>query len=418
MADNVGIERMARTINKLSDKGVKAKSEPGRYGDGGGLYLQISSYGTKAWVFRYMLDGKARHMGLGSVNDFTLAEARERARKARQKLTDGIDPLAEREVGKAVTKAEAAKQMTFATAAERYIASKSDGWRSEVHKAQWASTLKMHAAALSDMDVSTIETAHVMSVLEPIWRTKTETASRVRGRIEKVLDWAAFHKLRAGENPARWRGHLDQVLSARSKVAKVKPHPAMPYVAIGGFMATLRALDSTSARALEFTILCAARTGEVIGARWDEIDLAGKVWTIPAGRMKAEKEHRVPLSERAVAILKALPREGEYVFPGAKKDKPLSNMAMLELLRGMKGVPGLTVHGFRSTFRDWAGETTAHPREVIEHALAHQLADKAEAAYQRGDLLAKRARLMADWATYCARKPHVGNVVGIEQARA
>jgi integrase len=418
MADPQGFERMPRTINKLSDTAVKAKNDPGRYADGGGLYLQVSSYGTKAWVFRYMLNGKARHMGLGAYPTFKLAEARERARKARQQLTDGIDPLATKDEQKAVAKVVEAKRVTFKDAAERYIKAKGDEWKNAVHRSQWENTLKTYAEPIiGSLDVGSIETAHILNVLEPIWRTKTETASRVRGRIESVLDWATFHKFRSGENPARWRGHLDQVLPARSKVAKPKSHPAMPYAAISGFMGKLRDLDGVSARALEFTILTAARTGETIGARRDEIDMDGKVWTVPADRMKAGKEHRVPLSDRAIAILKALPSEGDYVFPGAKKDKPLSNMAMLELLR-QHGPDGLTVHGFRSTFRDWAGETTAHPREVIEHALAHQLADKAEAAYQRGDLLAKRARLMADWARYCAKLPTVGNVVDIEQARA
>lgn len=409
-----------RAINKLTAAEVAKKMKPGRYGDGGGLWLQVSSYGSKAWVFRYMLDGKARHMGLGSIDTFSLKEARERARQSRQLIADGIDPLETKRAKRSSLKAEAAKRMTFAQAAERYIASKSEGWRNEVHKAQWANTLNTHAASLNEMDVSAIGTAHIMSVIEPIWRTKTETASRLRGRIEKVLDWAAFHKLRSGDNPARWRGHLDQVLAPRSKVKQVKPHAAMPYAVVGAFAERLRALESISARALEFTILTAVRTKEATQARWQEIDLAGKVWTIPRERMKANKEHRVPLSDRAVAILTALPREGDYVFPGARKDKPLSNAAMSELLKGMIGTKAkdATVHGFRSTFRDWAGETTAHPREVIEHALAHQLRDKAEAAYQRGDLLAKRARLMADWAKYCATKPAVGNIVDIGQARA
>ena len=263
-----------RAINKLSATEVAKKTKPGRYGDGGGLWLQVSSYGSKAWVFRYMLDGKARHMGLGSVDTFSLKEARERAREARQLVADGVDPIETKRAKRSSARAVEAKRMTFAKAAERYIASKSEGWRNEVHKTQWANTLKTHAASLSEMDVSAIGTAHIMEVLEPIWRTKTETASRVRGRIERVLDYATFHKLRSGENPARWRGHLDQVLAARSKVKKVKPHAAMPYAALGGFMERLRALDSVSARALEFTILTAARTREAIEARWDEIDLA------------------------------------------------------------------------------------------------------------------------------------------------
>lgn len=408
-----------RAINKLSYAEVAKKVVPGRYGDGGGLWLQVSPTGTKAWIFRYMLDGKARHMGLGAVETFSLKEARERARQARQLLADGVDPLAEREAKRETRKAAEAKRLTFKAAAAEYIAAHSGGWRNEKHGEQWTNTLTTYAYPhIGELDVSSIDKAHIVNVLKPIWTTKTETASRVRGRIEKVLGWATANGHRSGENPARWRDHLEHSFPARRKVAKPESHPAMPYATIGAFMQRLREQSAVSARALEFTILTAARTGETIGARWSEIDLAGKLWTIPAGRMKAEKEHRVPLSDRAVAILSALPTEGDYVFPGAKKGKPLSNMAMLEMLRGMAEAKGLTVHGFRSTFRDWAGETTAHPREVIEHALAHQLKDKAEAAYQRGDLLAKRARLMADWAKFCAKVPTVGNVVDIEQARA
>lgn len=408
-----------RAINKLSAIEVAKKAEPGRYGDGGGLWLQVSSYGTKAWVFRYMLDGKARHMGLGSVDTFSLKEARERARLARQLLADGVDPLAAREAKRATTKAEEAMRMTFSQASEKYIAANRSEWRNAKHAEQWANTLKTYAdPVIGKLDVSAIETAHIVSILEPIWTTKTETAKRVRGRIENVLDWATFAKFRKGDNPARWRGHLDKALPRPSKVAKPQSHPAMPYAALSPFVSRLRERDGISARALEFTILTAARTGEVIGAKWGEIDFDAKVWTIPAERMKAEKEHRVPLSARAIEILKALPTEGEYVFPGARPKRPLSNMAMLELLRGMDGTAGLVVHGFRSTFRDWAGEMTAHPREVIEHALAHRLADKAEAAYQRGTLFPKRIRLMEDWAKFCTAKPPVGNVVGIGQAAA
>lgn len=410
---------MARTINKLSAAEVARKSKVGRYADGGGLYLQVSAYGTKAWLFRYMLDGKARHMGLGSVDTFSLKEARERARLARQLVADGVDPLDERRAKQSAAKAEDAKRMTFNEAAERYIKLKGDEWRNAKHADQWANTLKTYAEpVIGSLDVSDIETAHIMNVLEPIWAAKTETAKRVRGRIENVLDWATARKYRTGDNPARWRGHLDKMLAAPSKIAKRKHHPAMPYASLPAFMERLRERDGISARALEFTILSAARTGEVIGAQWGEIDLVGKVWTIPAERMKASREQRVPLSDRAVAILEAMPREGEFVFPGARAKKPLSNMAMLELLRGMEAGEGLTVHGFRSSFRDWAGETTAHPREVIEHALAHRLADKAEAAYQRGTLFPKRVRLMADWSKYCASKPATGNVVPMHAERA
>lgn len=405
-----------RAINKLSATEVAKKTTPGRYGDGGGLYLQVSSYGSKAWVFRYMLDGKARHMGLGSVDTFSLKEARERARQARQLVTDGNDPIEIKRAKRSTSLAATAKRMTFKEAAERFIKDKGDAWRSPVHRQQWTNTLATYAEPIiGNLSVAEIETAHIVKVLEPIWREKTETASRLRGRIETVLNWATVHGLRAGENPARWRGHLQNLFPAKGKGVG---HAALPYAALGGFMARLREREGVSARALEFTILTAARTGEVIGAKWDEFDLDAKVWTIPVERMKAKKEHRVPLSARAVEILKALPREGEYVFPGARAKKPLSNMAMSELLKGMIPAKEATVHGFRSTFREWAGEMSAHPREVIEHALAHQLADKAEAAYQRGTLFPKRIRLMDDWAKFCATNAPVGNVVGIGQARA
>lgn len=407
-----------RAINKLSATEVARKTKPGRYGDGGGLWLQVSSYGSKAWVFRYMLDGKARHMGLGSVDTFSLKEARERARLARQLVADGVDPIETKRAKRSSSSAASAKRITFKEAAERFIKAKGGEWRSPVHRQQWENTLATYAEPIiGNLSVAEIETAHIVNVLEPIWREKTETANRLRGRIEAVLNWATTHKYRSGENPARWRGHLQNLFPAKAKIAKAVSHPAMPYAALGGFMERLRDRDGVSARALEFTILSAARTGEVREAEWGEFDLDAKVWTIPAERMKARKEHRVPLSARAVELLKALPREGDYVFPGARPKKPLSDMAMLELLRGMEG-NGLTVHGFRSTFREWAGEMTAHPREVIEHALAHQLADKAEAAYQRGSLFPKRVRLMDDWAKFCATKPPVGNVVGIGQARA
>ena len=348
-----------------------------------------------------------------------MKEARERARQSRQLIADGVDPIGARDAKRSSLKAADAKRITFSQAAERYINANRSEWRNAKHGEQWANTLKTYAdPIIGKLDVSEIETAHIVSILEPIWSTKTETAKRVRGRIENVLDWATFAKFRKGDNPARWRGHLDKALPRPSKVAKSVSHPAMPYPALSAFVARLREREGVSARALEFTILTAARTGEVIGAKWGEFNLDGKIWTIPAERMKAQKEHDVPLSARAVEILKALPREGEYVFPGARAKKPLSNMAMLELLRGMHGTTGLVVHGFRSTFRDWAGEMTAHPREVIEHALAHQLADKAEKAYQRGTLLPKRVRLMDDWAKFCATKPNVSNVVGIGQARA
>ncbi|TPN28364.1 DUF4102 domain-containing protein [Mesorhizobium sp. B2-3-3] len=401
-------------INKLSAVEVAKKSKPGTYGDGGGLYLQVTkstskkaSEGevTKSWLFRFMLAGKARSMGLGDIQTFNLKEARERAREARQKVTDGIDPIEQRneKEKKAAVRAEDAKRVTFKQASERYIAAHKAGWKNAKHAEQWKNTLETYAwPTIGDLPVAKVETAHIMQILEPIWTEKTETASRVRGRVEMVLDWATARHYRSGDNPARWRGHLDKLLPARSKVAKVEHHAAMPYVELPAFMARLRKMDSISARAVEFTILNAVRTGEAIGAKEGEFDFANKVWTIPAERMKAGKPHRVPLSDRAITLLEALPREAgsPYMFAGARPGKPLSNMAMLELLRGMEGIDGLTVHGFRSTFRDWAAERSNFPREIAEAALAHTVRDKTEASYQRGDMLEKRRRMMTAWAAF------------------
>ncbi|MER9277628.1 integrase arm-type DNA-binding domain-containing protein [Mesorhizobium sp. M0522] len=409
---------MARSINKLSAVEVAKKSKPGTYGDGNGLYLQVAKSTakdaqegnvTKSWLFRFMLAGKARYMGLGDVNTFSLQEARKRAREARQKVADGIDPIEERKEKKSTHRADEAKRITFKQASERYIASQKAGWKNAKHADQWKNTLEKYAwPFIGDLPVAKVETAHIHQILDPIWKTRTETASRVRGRVESVLDWATVRGFRPkGDNPARWRGHLDKTLPARAKVAKVQHHAAMPYDELPAFMTRLRSMDSISARALEFTVLTAVRTGEAIGATEDEFDFQKKLWTIPAERMKADRPHRVPLSDRAIAILKSVPREADshYIFPGARKGKPLSNMAMLELLRGMDGIEGLTVHGFRSTFRDWAAERSNFPREVAEAALAHILSDKTEAAYQRGDMLEKRRRLMTAWAGYCSTAP-------------
>ncbi|MER9554671.1 integrase arm-type DNA-binding domain-containing protein [Mesorhizobium sp. M0323] len=408
---------MARSINKLSAVEVAKKSKPGTYSDGGGLYLQVAKSTakgaqegdvTKSWLFRFMLAGKARYMGLGDVQTFNLKEARERARAARQLVSDGKDPIEDRRERTAALRADDAKRITFKQASERYIAAHKAGWKNAKHADQWQNTLATYAfPVIGDLPVAKVDTAHVMQILEPIWTTKTETATRVRGRIELVLDWAKARHYRSGDNPALWRGHLDKLLPKRAKVAKVEHHAAMPYADLPAFMAQLRSMDSISARALEFTILTAVRTGEAIGVMEGEIDFANKLWTIPKARMKANRPHRVPLSDRAVEILKSVPREADspYLFPGARTGKPLSNMAMLELLRGMEGMEGLTVHGFRSTFRDWAAERSNFPREIAEAALAHVLSDKTEAAYQRGDMLEKRRRLMTAWAGYCGTAP-------------
>jgi integrase len=412
---------MGRGRHKLSARTVAAISGKGLYGDGGGLWLQVSAFGTKSWIFRFSLNRRAREMGLGSVNDVSLSEAREVADACRRLVREGRDPIEERETEKRRKRQAKAEEKTFRECAEACMASLEIGWRNPKHRQQWRNTLAAHAYPLfGDLPVRAVETGQVMEALEPLWATKTETASRLRGRIEAVLDWATARGYRTGENPARWRGHLDHLLPKRSKVRKVEHHAALPYAEMGAFMAALRGQDSIGARGLEFQILTATRTGEVIGARWEEIDLAKRIWTIPAERMKAGKEHRVPLSDSAVAVLEAMEkvRLNEYVFPGARRGRPLSNMAFLQLLRRM-GRGDLTAHGFRSTFRDWAAEATAHPRDVCEFALAHRLRDKVEEAYQRSDLFEKRLRLMEDWAAWCARVPagEGENVVPMRKAR-
>lgn len=393
---------MARGINKLNNLSVRQKKEPGHYGDGGGLWLQVSKTLTKSWVFRYTRRGKTHELGLGPFPAISLAAARDKAEQMRTTLAMGGDPMAER----AAAKANAATRMTFAECAERYISDNRAGWKNPKHADQWRNTLETYAfPVIGALDVALVDTQHVLKIIEPIWSTKNETASRLRGRIERVLAWAATRKLRTGDNPARWTHHLDTILPQPSKVKKANHHEALPYQEIAAFLDEVRKQPGIAPRALEFTILTAARTGEIIGATWAEIDLEQGVWTIPAGRMKAGKEHRVPLSVRCLEILREMAelREGDFVFPGWRAETGLSNMAMLSLLKRM-GRDDLTVHGFRSSFRDWSGEKTHHPREVIEHALAHKLKDKAEAAYARGTLFDKRRALMDDWDTYTRTK--------------
>lgn len=406
---------MARTIGKLTALAVPREKRPGYHGDGGGLYLQVSPGGAKSWVFRFKVEGRTREMGLGPVHAISLAEAREAATECRRLRVQGIDPIEARKAKRQQARLEAAKGMTFRTCAERYIGAHKAGWRNPKHPLQWASTLTTYAyPVFGDLPVKAIDVGLVMKAVEPIWATKTETASRLRGRIESVLDWAAARGYRQGDNPARWRGHLDKLLPRRSKVQRVQHHPALAYDEVGAFMEALRSQGGMAAKALELCILTAARTSETINARWDEIDLAAKLWTIPASRIKAGKEHRVPLSAPALALLAQLAeaRSGEFVFPGGKAGKPLSNMALLALLKRM-GRGELTVHGFRSAFRDWAAERTHFPREVAEMALAHAIGDKVEAAYRRGDLFEKRRRLMDEWARFCALPRHSGDVVPI-----
>jgi integrase len=394
---------MPKKAKEISALAVSKLKADGRYAVGGadGLHLRIAG-NSRAWVLRIKIDARRRDIGLGPYPEVLLADARELARDYRRKVRNGVDPIAERREALVAVKVARAKSKTFKDCARAYVEAQRAGWKNEKHAKQWSATLETYAfPVFGSLPVASVDRDMVMEVLNPIWATKTETATRLRGRIECVLDWAKVSGYRDGENPARWRGHLDKLLAAPSKVRKVEHHAALPYADVGTFMVELRKRDGTSARALEFAILTAARSGEVRGMTWAEVDLPGKVWTIPADRMKAGKEHRVPLSDAALIILKYMPRivDVEHVFP-APSGTSLSDMALTAVLKRMDH-GGLTQHGFRSTFRDWAGETTSFPREVIEHALAHQLADKSEAAYQRGDLLAKRGRLMANWAKFC-----------------
>ena len=411
---------MARTIGKLTALAVDKSKRRGYYGDGGGLFLQVGVSGSKSWVFRFKEAGKLHEMGLGATHTIGLAEARERARECRRLRLDGIDPIEARKVARAQARLAAAKAVTFKNCAERYIASHQAGWRSLAHAAQWPSTLGRYVyPVFGSLPVQAIDVGLVLEALEPIWTAKPETAGRVRGRIESVLDWATSRGYRQGDNPARWRGHLENLLPTKSKVRRVKHHAALPYAEIGEFIAQLKQQEGVAAQALEFTILTAGRTGEVIGSRWSEISLAERLWTIPAERMKAGKEHRVPLSDAARAILEQMQaiRQDDFVFPGGKTKRPISNMAMAMTLRRM-GRDDLTVHGFRSTFRDWAAERTDFPSEVAEMALAHAVGDKVEAAYRRGDLFQKRRQLMDAWSEFCAMPPASRRVAPSRQAAA
>jgi integrase len=406
---------MARASNKLSAVEVRGIAKKGMYHDGGGLYLQVNAGGAKSWIFRFMLDGRSREMGLGPVHTIPLADARKRAAECRKMRFDGIDPIEARRAQREQKKLDAAKSMTFDACAAAYIDAHKAGWKNTKHRDQWPNTLNTYASPVfGSLPVQAVDVGLVMKALEPIWQTKSETASRLRGRIEAVLDWATVRGYRKGDNPARWRGHLDKLLPARSKVGKVEHHPALPYDELADFVAVLRSQDGIAARALEFLILTATRTGEVIGARWAEIDLGEKMWVVPAARMKAGREHRVPLPAAAVAILEQMKeiRESDFVFPGGKKGKPLSNMAMLAVLKRMDR-DDLTNHGFRSSFRDWAAERTNFPREVAEMALAHTVDDKVEAAYRRGDLFQKRRQLMDSWVKFCETKRMQAEVVAI-----
>jgi integrase len=393
---------VAQRINRLSHLKVAAAKAKGLYPDGGGLYLQVAPAGSKSWVFRFKVDGRARDMGLGSVATVPLSKAREIAAECRRQRLVGLDPIEARKSARADARLWAARATTFDAARDAYIAAHEASWRNPKHRQQWSNTLTSYVSPVIGVPVQDVDTALVLKILEPIWRTKTETASRVRGRIEAVLDWAKARGLRAGENPARWRGHLSNLLPRRSKVQRVRHYPALHYRDVPAFIAALKELDGVAPRALEFVILTAARTSEALGAQWPELDRDEALWTVPAERMKGSREHRVPLSASAQAILEqmAAMRTSTVVFPGMKRGRPLSNMALLMLLRDMDKAD-ITVHGFRSSFRDWAAEATNFSGEVAEAALAHAIGDKVEAAYRRGDLFEKRRELMEAWATHC-----------------
>ncbi|MBR1065237.1 site-specific integrase [Bradyrhizobium liaoningense] len=397
---------MARTINRLSHRKVETLKEPGMYSDGGGLYLQVTQGSDrtprKSWLFRYAVAGRERQMGLGPLSDVPLAEARDRASAAREMRRAGKDPIVEREASRAEARLAVAKSMSFDECATAYIAAHRAGWRNVKHASQWANTVATYCSPIfGNLPVQLVDVGLVMKAIEPVWSTKPETAGRVRGRVERILDWAKVRGYRDGENPARWRGHLDHLLPARGKVRRVKHHAALPYAQLPVFVAALKERDAVAARALEFAILTAARTNEVLGATWSEIDPDGRVWTIPAERMKAGIEHRVPLGDSAIQIIKGMmcTKQNSYVFYGDRR-AALSNMSLLMLLRRM-GRNDITTHGFRSTFRTWAAEQTSFPREVVESALAHTVSNKVEAAYQRGDMFDKRRVLMSQWAGHC-----------------
>ena len=388
---------MSKQLHKLSARAVSTLSKRGRHSDGGGLYLSLTGSGARSWVFMWKVAGRRREIGLGSLRDVPLAKARDRAAEARRLLAEGSDPLAAR---------SKTRTMSFGEAADALVESMSPSWRNEKHRAQWRMTLTAYCGPIRTVPVADITTEDVLRVLRPIWLTKSETASRLRGRIERVLDFAKARGMRSGENPARWRGHLDAVLPRRQKLTRGH-HKAMPFDQVPQFIDRLRGMEGVAPRALEFLILTAGRTGEVLGAKWEEIDLANRIWTVPATRMKAGRAHRVPLTDRALAILADLQeiRTGEHVFPGLKRGRPLSNMAMEAVLRRMD--VEATVHGFRSAFRDWAGERTHFPREIAEAALAHLVGDAVERAYRRGDALDKRRQLMSLWQVFHAQKSKV-----------
>ena len=409
---------MARVLNRLSDVAVRAKKRPGYSADGGNLYLRVATGGSKGWIFRFSMAGRTRDVGLGAYPTVSLVKAREEAERCRRMVSSGIDPIQARKEERETARIKAAKALTFEQCAKSFIASHELGWRSSKTGALWRSWLSAYVfPIMGGLPVQAIDTALVLKVLESIWGEKPTTAGRLRAMIESVLNFAKARGYRAGENPAQWRGHLDHLLPASSKVRRVQHHPALPYAEMPLFMERLRARDGISPRALEFMILTASRTGEAMGARWEEMDLDARLWIIPSERMKSAREHRVPLSPRAVAIVKEMAeiQLNEFVFPGAKQGRPLSNMGARTLVRALH--EGITRHGFRSTFRDWAAETTSFANHVVEMALAHSVAGAVEAAYRRGDLIEKRRKLMEAWAAHCGRHSRTAEVVPIKRLK-
>jgi integrase len=401
-------------MGKLTAKYVE-NAGPGMHADGDGLYLQVTGDGARSWVYRFMLKGKERYMGLGSASVVTLKRARELTDDARRLKAEGIDPIERRRQHEVASKAEAAKAIIFREAAKQFIDNHKVGWKNPKHRQQWTNTIDTYTnPVFGDLLVGEIDTALVMKVLQPIWTVKPETASRIRGRIEAILDAAKTQGQRSGENPARWKGHLANLLPAKGKVRRVRNHPALPFPAVPAFMELLRARPSLSARGLEFTILTATRCNESANAHWREIDLEAAVWDIPAERMKRERPHRVPLVGRALEILKSFPADQRsgWIFPGVGKreGRAMSEAALEKMLHLMgdwrdKAGQRITCHGFRSSFRDWVGERTNFPREAAEVALSHKVGTETERAYQRGDLFEKRRKLMEAWARYCAKAP-------------
>jgi integrase len=397
-------------MGKLTALAIARASKPGLYGDGLGLYLQVGPGGGRSWIYRFGLNGSQRYLGLGPVNAIPLKRARELAAQARQLRAEGIDPIKRRRDNRLAERIANAKTVTFAQCSVQYILAHEATWGNARHRQQWHNTLATYVLPIfGHLPVQAIDTPLVLRVIEPIWKTKPETASRVRGRIELILDWATARELRQGENPARWRGHLQHLLPAKAKVVRVEHHAALPYAEIGAFIAALQQRQGIGARCLEFTILTAARTIEAVNARWDEFDLDAATRVIPGSRMKGGLEHRVPLVQRVVSLLRDLQRHrsGEFVFDGMRIGRPLSHMTMLKLLAVM-GHRDLTVHGFRSTFTDWAHETTDFPDAAIDMALAHKVSDKVQAAYRRGALFEKRRKLMETWARFCGGSGDAG----------